>query len=59
MLCVVPMLIGGLIRAWNPTFVANLGLQAQPGAVTGNATYGSFVSSMCRAKGQGAGLHFC
>ena len=39
--------------------VANLGLQAQPGAVTGNATYGSFVSSMCRAKGQGAGLHFC
>lgn len=32
---------------------------AQPGAVTGNATYDSFVSSMCRARGQGAGLHFC
>lgn len=31
---------------------------ARPGAVTGNATYGSFVSSMVRAAGQGPGLHF-
>ena len=32
---------------------------AAVGAVTGSATYVSFVSSMLRAKGQGPGLHFC
>ena len=35
-------------------------LRLQPGAVTGNATYGSFLSSMLRAaQGGPAGLQFC
>jgi len=33
---------------------------AKPGAVTGNATYGSFLSSiLSAAKGSGNGFHFC
>eukprot|EP00052_Salpingoeca_macrocollata_P009367 m.74002 g.74002 ORF g.74002 m.74002 type:complete len:190 (-) comp17070_c0_seq1:82-651(-) len=32
---------------------------AKPGAVTGDATYLSFLSSMLRAGGLGCGLHFC
>ena len=32
---------------------------ADPGAVTGSATYGSFLSSMVRAKGKGPGVHIC
>ena len=32
---------------------------ARAGAVTGNATFASFVSSMVRARGGGDGLHFC
>jgi len=32
---------------------------AQPGAVTGSATYGSFASSVERAQNQGCGTHFC
>jgi hypothetical protein len=32
---------------------------AKPGAVTGNATYASFLSSMVRACGHGPGIHFC
>lgn len=32
---------------------------AQSGAVTGSATYGSFLSSMLAAKGKGAGVHLC
>jgi len=32
---------------------------AQHGAVTGSATYVSFVSSMLRARGKGKGIHFC
>eukprot|EP00053_Salpingoeca_punica_P020527 m.211812 g.211812 ORF g.211812 m.211812 type:complete len:290 (+) comp18969_c0_seq1:337-1206(+) len=32
---------------------------AKVGAVTGDATYSSFVSSMVRAHGRGAGVHFC
>lgn len=32
---------------------------AKPGAVTGSATYTSFLSSMVCAGGRGPGLHFC
>ena len=32
---------------------------AKPGAVTGNATYTSFLSSMLVAGARGPGLHFC
>jgi len=32
---------------------------APPGAVTGQATYGSFLSSLLRAHGRGKGFHFC
>ncbi|KJE88448.1 aspartate dehydrogenase isoform 1 [Capsaspora owczarzaki ATCC 30864] len=32
---------------------------AAPGAVTGNATYASFLSSMLRSNGQGKGVHLC
>lgn len=32
---------------------------AKSGAVTGNATYASFLSSMIGAKGQGPGVHLC
>lgn len=32
---------------------------AADGAVTGNATYASFFRSLVRAKGRGAGIHFC
>lgn len=32
---------------------------AASGAVTGQATYGSFLSSLLKAYGQGPGLHFC
>jgi len=32
---------------------------AKPGAVTGAATYTSFLSSMVRANGRGNGFHFC
>ncbi|KAK8752229.1 hypothetical protein OTU49_012626 [Cherax quadricarinatus] len=32
---------------------------ASVGAVTGTATYASFLSSMVRAGGQGAGVHLC
>lgn len=32
---------------------------ADPGAVTGTATYASFLSSMKRAGGQGSGVHLC
>jgi aspartate dehydrogenase len=32
---------------------------AQPGAVTGNATYNSFLSSLLRSGGRGPGFHFC
>jgi predicted dinucleotide-utilizing enzyme len=32
---------------------------AAVGAVTGNATYESFLSSMLLATGRGAGFHFC
>ncbi|KAK7073966.1 hypothetical protein SK128_000455 [Halocaridina rubra] len=32
---------------------------AAPGAVTGTATYASFLSSMVRAGGRGAGVHLC
>ena len=32
---------------------------ADPGAVTGSATYASFVSSMLRAQGKGQGVHLC
>ena len=32
---------------------------AADGAVTGNATYASFFRSLMRAKGRGAGVHFC
>ena len=32
---------------------------AAVGAVTGNATYASFLSSLVRAQGQGNGFHFC
>lgn len=32
---------------------------AKVGAVTGNATYGSFLSSLVKANGQGEGFHFC
>jgi len=32
---------------------------ASPGAVTGSATYASFVSSLLRVGGKGPGLHLC
>mmetsp|Transcript_938 Transcript_938/g.2760 ORF Transcript_938/g.2760 Transcript_938/m.2760 type:complete len:292 (-) Transcript_938:619-1494(-) len=32
---------------------------AKPGAVTGNATYNSFLSSLLRSGGRGSGFHFC
>ncbi|XP_064612812.1 aspartate dehydrogenase domain-containing protein-like [Liolophura sinensis] len=32
---------------------------AKVGAVTGSATYASFLSSMLRARGKGPGVHFC
>ncbi|XP_047478377.1 putative L-aspartate dehydrogenase [Penaeus chinensis] len=32
---------------------------ADPGAVTGSATYGSFLSSVVRAGGKGPGVHLC
>ena len=32
---------------------------AGTGAVTGNATYASFLSSLLKASGQGSGIHFC
>lgn len=32
---------------------------ADPGAVTGSATYGSFLSSVVRAGGRGPGVHLC
>eukprot|EP00051_Salpingoeca_urceolata_P016070 m.211927 g.211927 ORF g.211927 m.211927 type:complete len:355 (+) comp18582_c0_seq2:1574-2638(+) len=32
---------------------------ALPGAVTGNATYNSFLSSLKRSGGRGNGVHFC
>ena len=32
---------------------------ADPGAVTGSATYASFLSSLLRARGKGAGMHLC
>lgn len=32
---------------------------ADPGAVTGSATYHSFLSSILRAKGKGPGVHLC
>ena len=32
---------------------------ADPGAVTGSATYASFLSSIHRAQGKGKGLHLC
>ena len=32
---------------------------ADPGAVTGSATYASFYSSLLRARGKGKGLHLC
>jgi len=32
---------------------------AKPGAVTGNATYGSFLSSLLLSTGKGPGFHFC
>eukprot|EP01090_Pellita_catalonica_P019843 TRINITY_DN6869_c0_g1_i1.p1 TRINITY_DN6869_c0_g1~~TRINITY_DN6869_c0_g1_i1.p1 ORF type:complete len:288 (-),score=60.38 TRINITY_DN6869_c0_g1_i1:550-1413(-) len=32
---------------------------AKTGAVTGNATYGSFLSSILRIGGRGNGIHFC
>ena len=39
-----------LTRRYNP---------AQAGAVTGDATYKSFLSSLLSANGRGGGLHFC
>lgn len=32
---------------------------AKTGAVTGSATYVSFLSSLLKAKGKGSGFHFC
>ena len=32
---------------------------ADPGAVTGSATYNSFLSSIIRAQGKGSGVHLC
>ena len=32
---------------------------ADPGAVTGSATYNSFLSSILRANGKGKGVHLC
>jgi len=32
---------------------------ADPGAVTGSATYNSFLSSILRARGKGEGVHLC
>ncbi len=32
---------------------------ADPGAVTGSATYNSFLSSILRAHGKGKGIHLC
>lgn len=32
---------------------------ADPGAVTGSATYSSFLSSVVRAGGRGPGVHLC
>ena len=32
---------------------------ASPGAVTGSATYASFLSSLLRVGGRGAGVHLC
>ena len=32
---------------------------AAAGAVTGDATYASFVSSLLEAGGRGGGVHFC
>ena len=32
---------------------------ADPGAVTGSATYASFYSSLLRARGKGKGMHLC
>ena len=32
---------------------------ADPGAVTGSATYNSFLSSIMRAGGKGQGIHLC
>ena len=32
---------------------------ADPGAVTGSATYNSFLSSIIRAHGKGKGVHLC
>ena len=32
---------------------------ADPGAVTGSATYNSFLSSIIRAQGKGPGVHLC
>lgn len=32
---------------------------ADPGAVTGTATYASFLSSVKRAGGKGSGVHLC
>ena len=32
---------------------------ARPGAVTGDATYNSFLASLLRSGGRGPGIHFC
>ena len=32
---------------------------ADPGVVTGSATYNSFLSSIYRAKNKGSGVHLC
>ena len=32
---------------------------ADPGAVTGSATYSSFLSSILLAQGKGKGIHLC
>ena len=32
---------------------------ADPGAVTGSATYASFLSSVVRTGGKGPGVHLC
>jgi len=41
---------GGSVVRHNP---------AEKGAVTGDATYASFLSSLLTAGGRGGGLHFC
>ena len=53
--------VKGPEKGWGDTFrVSTLRHNpAKPGAVTGNATYASFYSSLVMAGGRGDGVHLC